>query len=226
MIYAGAEVLFYALAAAASALVLAATFVVIRSERPRTNGIVFLSGFVFGTAIACGLGLALGQAAVARFDSHETFRAVATVGLGLALLAVGLQARRTRPTGPVARSSRAAAIVDGLGNVGPAASFSMAGLLGFGGPKRLVLTFLAMASVTDAGLRDVVDVSLVAVYIAVSTALVSVPVGIVVIAGERADAISARGQSWVSEHATELRKWISILLGGALVVDGLVRLAI
>ncbi len=224
--YAGAEVLFYALAAAASALVLAATFVVIRSERPRTNGIAFLSGFVFGTVIACGLGLAIGQAAVARFDSHETFKAVAAVGLGLALLAVGLQARRTRPTGPEARSSRAAAIVGGLGNVGPAASFSMAGLLGFGGPKRLVLTFLAMASVTDAGQRDVVDVSLVAVYIAVSTALVSLPVGIVVIAGERADAILARGQSWVSEHATGLRKWISILLGGALVVHGLVRLLV
>ena len=124
------------------------------------------------------------------------------------------------------RSSRAAAIVGGLGNVGPAASFSMAGLLGFGGPKRLVLTFLAMASVTDAGLRDVVDVPLVAVYVVVSTMLVSVPVGIVVIAGERAAAILARGQSWVSEHATGLRKWLSLVVGGALVVDGLVRLLI
>ena len=226
MIYAGAEVVFYALAAAASALVLAATFVVIRSERPRTNGIAFLSGFVFGTVIACGLALALGQAAVARFDSHETFKAVATVGLGLALLAVGLQVRQPTPTGPEGRSSRAAAIMGGLRNVGPAASFSMAGLLGFGGPKRLVLTFLAMASVADAGLRNVVDVPLVAIYVVVSTALVSVPVGIVVIAGERADAILARGQSWLSEHATELRKWISILVGGALVVDGLVHLLI
>jgi hypothetical protein len=89
-----------------------------------------------------------------------------------------------------------------------------------------VLTFLAMASVTDAGLRDVVDVALVAVYVAVSTALVSVPVGMVVIAGDSADMILARGQSWLSEHATELRKWISIVLGGALVVDGLVRLLI
>ena len=151
VIYAGAEVLFYALAAAASALVLAATFVVIRSERPRTNGIAFLSGFVFGTLIACGLGLALGQAAVSRFDSHETFKAVATVGLGLALLAVGLQIPADEPAEPEVRSSRAAAIIGGLRNVGPAASFSMAGLLGFGGPKRLVLTFLAMASVTEAG---------------------------------------------------------------------------
>ena len=46
-----------------------------------------------------------------------------------------------------ARSSR------GSPNVRPAAAFSMAGLLGFGGPKRLVLTFLAMATVSEAGRR-------------------------------------------------------------------------
>jgi len=224
--YATAEVVFYALAAAASALVLAATFVVIRSERPRTNGIAFLSGFVFGTVIACGLGLAIGQAAVARFDSHETFKAVAALGLGLILLAVGVRTGQAVSPGSVARSSRASAIVDGLRNVGPAASFSMAGLLGFGGPKRLVLTVLAMASVTSAGLRDVVDGALVGAYIAVSTALVSVPIGIVVIGGQRADAILLRGQSWLSEHSTGLRRWLSIVIGGALVVDGLLRLLI
>jgi Sap, sulfolipid-1-addressing protein len=226
VIYAGAEVVFYALAAAASALVLAATLVVIRSERPRTNGIAFLSGFVFGTVIACGLGLALGQAAVDRIESHETLRALFTLALGVALLAVGLQSRRAVPSRPEARSSRAAAIINGLGQVGPAASFSMAGLLGFGGPKRLVLTCLAMAAVADAGVRDVLEVPLVLVYVAVSTTFVSVPVGIVVIAGDRASLILARAQSWVSEHAAALRTWLSCVVGGALVVDGLVRLLV
>jgi hypothetical protein len=226
MIYAALQVVFYALAAAASFLVLTATFIVVRSARPRTNGIAFLSGFVFGTVVACGLGLAAGQAFLSRFDSHETFKAVLTVGLGLALLAVGLKARRTEPAPPEARSSRAAAILDGLSNVGPAASSSMAGLLGFGGPKRLLLTFIAMAAVTDAGLRDVVDAGLVVVYIAVSTVLVSVPIGIVVVAGDRAAAILARGQSWVSAHAAGLRTWVSIIVGGALLADGLLRLLI
>lgn len=226
MIYAAAEVVFYALAAAASFLVLTATFIVVRSARPRTNGIAFLSGFVFGTVVACGLGLAVGQAVVTRFDSHETFKAVITVGLGLALLAVGLQTRRTGPAEPEARSSRAAAILDGLSHVGPAASSSMAGLLGFGGPKRLLLTFIAMASVTDAGLRNVVDATLVVVYIAVSTMSVSVPIGIVVVAGDRAAAILARGQSWVSAHGAGLRTWLALLIGGALLLDGLLRLLI
>jgi hypothetical protein len=223
VIRAGAEVLFYGLAAAASALVLAATFVVIRSERPRTNGIAFLSGFLLGTVIACGLGLALGQAAVDRLDSHDTLKAALTLLLGIALLAVGLRARHTQPR-PEARGSRATAILAGLGNVGPAATFSMAGLLGFGGPKRLLLTFLAMASATEAGLRDIVNLTLVAVYVVISTLLVSVPVGIVIIAGERADVTFARGQSWLTEHAGALRVWLSLGIGGALVVDALLRL--
>jgi len=223
VIQAGGHVLFYALAAAASPLVLTATFVVIRSERPRTNGIAFLSGFLLGTTIACGLGLLLGQAAVARLDSHETVEEVLTLLLGVALLAVGLRARHTPPRAE-AGGSRASAILAGLGNVRPAAAFSMAGLLGFGGPKRLVLTFLAMASVSEASLRDVEDLTLVLIYIAVATALVSVPVGIVIVAGERAAVILARGQSWLTEHAAELRVWLSLVIGALLVVDALVRL--
>ncbi|HCB03897.1 MAG TPA: hypothetical protein DEQ43_06560, partial [Nocardioides bacterium] len=86
MISAIFEVLFYALAAAASPLVLTATFIVVRGKRPRTNGIAFLSGFGFGTIIACGLGLVLGTAAVDQLDAHETFKALVAIALGLALL--------------------------------------------------------------------------------------------------------------------------------------------
>jgi hypothetical protein len=223
VIHAGGHVLVYALAAAASPLVLTATFVVIRSERPRTNGIAFLSGFLLGTTIACGLGLLVGQAAVDRLDSHETVEGVLTLLLGVALLAVGLRARHTPPR-PAAQGSRASAILAGLGNVRPAAAFSMAGLLGFGGPKRLVLTFLAMASVSEASLRDVEDLTLVVVYIAIATVLVSVPVGIVIVAGERAAVILERGQSWLTDHAVALRVWLSLGIGAALIVDALLRL--
>jgi hypothetical protein len=83
-----------------------------------------------------------------------------------------------------------------------------------------------MSTITDAGLRDVVDATLVVVYLAVSTMSVSVPIGIVLVAGDRAAAILARGQSWVSGHAAGLREWLSFVVGGALVLDGLLRLAL
>ncbi len=100
----------------------------------------------------------------------------------------------------------------------------MAGLLGFGGPKRLVLTFLAMASVSSADLGRFEDLSLATLYVVVATVLVWVPVGIVIVAGERAAIILAEGESWMTAHAAELRVWLSLGFGAVLVGDGVVRL--
>src|SRR5690242_9939891 len=118
--YALLQVIAYGLFAAASALILAAVFVVIGSDHPRRNGIAFLAGFVFGTVVASVVALAVGQAFVDRLDDLATGRAGLTVLLGLVLVGVGLHARRVPPEPPVERSSRAAAILAGLGNVGPA----------------------------------------------------------------------------------------------------------
>ena len=120
-------------------------------------------------------------------------------------------------------SSRVTAIMSGLRSVRPAAACSMAGLLGFGGPKRLLLTLLAMASVSGAGHGRVANLTLVLVYIAIATVLVWLPVGIVVIAGERAAVILERGESWMTTHARELRIWLSLGFGAALVFDAIIR---
>lgn len=224
MSQAAAYVLFYALVAAASPLALTATLVVIRSERPRTNGIAFLSGFLIGTTTASVLGLILGQAAVERLDSHETLEGALALLVGIALVGEALRARRISPR-PEPETHRGGAILARLSRVSPAAALPMAGLLGFGGPKRLVLTFLAMASVSEAGLGDVEDLTLLVLYVAVSTVLVSVPIGIVVVAGTRAAAILRRGESWLTTHAALLRVWLGLGLGAALILDGLVRLS-
>lgn len=223
MIQATALVIFYAVIAAISPLVLTATFVVIRSERPRTNGIAFLTGFVLGTGIACVLGLIVGQAAVDGLDSHETVEAVLALLLGVALLGAGIRERHA-PQRPQGDTGRRGAILAALAHVGPATAVSMAGLLGFGGPKRLLITFLAMAAISDARLGGLEDVALVLIYIGVATLIVSAPVGMVVVAGNRAAGLLRLGESWLATHAAALRVWLAFVVGAALVVDGLVRL--
>lgn len=218
------HVLLYAVAAAASPLVLTATFIVLRSERACRNGIAFLGGVLLGTCIASGLGLFLGNAAVEQIDSHGTIEGVLTLLLGLVLLLIGLRAQHSSLRPETEGSSRASAILAGLRNVRPAAAFSIAGLLGLGGPKRLVLTFLAMASISEAGIGGAGDITLIVTYIVIATALVWVPVGIVVVAGDRAAVILEHGQSWLTSHAAALRLWLSLGIGAALVVDALVRL--
>ena len=87
-----------------------------------------------------------------------------------------------------------------------------------------MLTFLAMASITEADIRVVGDSSLVVVYVVIATSLVSALVAIVVVAGDRAAVILERFQSWLTAHATALRVWLSVGVGALLIGDGLVRL--
>lgn len=75
-----------------------------------------------------------------------------------------------------------------------------------------------------AGTSDIADGTLVTVYIAIASVPVSVPVGIVLVAGERAEVVIERGQSWLTRHAAVLRVWLSLGVGAALVVDALLRL--
>ena len=54
--------------------------------------------------------------------------------------------------------------------------------------------------------------------------LVWLPVGIVIVAGERAAVILERGESWLTSHARVLRMWLWLGFGVALVIDSLARL--
>lgn len=65
---------------------------------------------------------------------------------------------------------------------------------------------------------------MVAIYLVISTLLVSVPVFVVIVAGDRADVTFLRAQTWLSEHAGAMRVWLSLGIGGVLVVTGLLRL--
>jgi len=211
-----------AVVAAASPLTLTATLIVIRSERPRIDGIGFLSGYVLGTALACMVGLVVGSAFVDRIDSHDTIEAFIELLAGAALLVVGGRTRWTEPAPQ--RTGRRTAIMAGLRDMGPAAAFSMAALLGFGGPKRLLFTLLAMASVSGAGDGRIIDAALVVAYVVIATAPVWGPVGFVIVAPDRARRTLERSERWVTANARELRVWLSLALGTALVVDGLVRI--
>jgi hypothetical protein len=216
------HVALFAVVAAASPLALTATLVVIRSERPRSDGLGFLAGYVVGTALACVVGLVVGAAFVNRVEAHGTIEAVVELLAGAGLLVVGAWIWRSEPSDE--RVGRGAAIMAGLRDMGPTAAFSMAGLLGFGGPKRLVLALLAMSAVSGAGDGRVADAILVVSYVVIATALVWAPIGFLIVAPDRAVPILERSESFVTAHARELRIWISLAFGAALAADGLLRL--
>jgi hypothetical protein len=132
--------------------------------------------------------------------------------------------QRARPRTPGPPGPAGGAILARLRRVRPAEASTIGALLGFGGPKRLVVTFLAMASISAAGLGDVERLALVALYVGVGTAVVWVPVAMMFVAGDDAADDLRRGEAWVASHAAVLRVWFALGLGATLVVDGLLRL--
>ena len=206
-----AHVVLYALLAAASALAITAVIVVLRTNRARINGIAFTIGFVVGQSAVCVFALAIGIGTVPERDhTHDTFQAVLEVLVGAGLLVAAWRVRHPRPhpnplrTGRIREevTTRRAAAVERLGSLRPSAMAGSGALLGIGGPKRLTLTLLAVATIATGGLATTTEVSLVAVYVAIATALVWVPLGLTLVFGPRAAEWTAAAQEWWATNRT------------------------
>lgn len=97
-------------------------------------------------------------------------------------------------------------------------------LLGIGGPKRLVLTVLAAASITSAGVGSSTEAALVLWYGLFATVLVWAPVLAFVIVGDRAVAELDAAQAWVQRHQRPVVIYSLVLISVVLIAEGIVTL--
>jgi hypothetical protein len=221
------RVVVYALVAATSPLALGATLAVLKSTRPRINGVAFAIGFLVAQTVVLLLAFAIGDASFAEpKDDHETITALIALALGLALLATAVRVRSRARVPHEHRSAgpRTKAMVSRLSRLKPGAALGTGLALGIGGPKRLGLTFVVAATISGAALGSGQEVALVAVYVLVGTALVWIPVTLSVVFGTRATNWIAGAQSWVTEHQRPLMFYPSLIVGAALTIDAIVRL--
>jgi hypothetical protein len=227
----------YGLLAGASALAATAVLVVLRTGHTRLNGIAFAIGFLAAQLFVCVLALAFGTDNIPRNgSSHRVIEALIELALGVALL---LAARKlhTPPAPPRPRvprphvakfaaqlDARRVAMLDRIGSLHPPAILGTGALLGIGGPKRLVLTLLASAAIATAQVSRTGETTLVAVYVALATILVWVPVLLAVVWGDRAAEWTATAQRWWADRKATALIVPLLVVGAALVVNGIVDL--
>jgi hypothetical protein len=212
----------YALIACASPLALTATIAVLRTGRAQALGVA--AGVVAGQLLACSILVAIGAALVPPdTEKRPHVEAVLEIGLGIALLTLGLVVRR-RPPRPEPQSGRSHQILERLGRVRGVTVF-LAGLtLGVGGPKRLVLTSLASASITAASIGGASKGALVLWYSILATAVVWVPVLAVVLVGQPAfDGIDG-ALDWFSRHRRSVTFYSLLVVSTFLIVHGVLLL--
>jgi hypothetical protein len=132
-------------------------------------------------------------------------------------LLVHRRPERVRPD-----SGRSQRILDRLEHV-RALTAVVAGLvLGIGGPKRLILTGLAAASITAAEANGAGrDAALVVWYGLLATAIVWVPVLAAIVLGQRGLDLLNGGFRWLTEHQRPVTVWVLLIVGTLLVADGI-----
>jgi MFS family permease len=215
------RVLLYGFLAAASPIPLLATLVILASGRGRANGAAFAAAFVVGQAAAFTAAFVIGSAFTEH--SHTDVTASVELAVGVALLVIAVVKRP--PHEPRAESSaRAEALFGRLSRLRPAIAFGFGVPLGVGA-KRLILTILAAGGVAVAGLAPAEDFGLSVLYVVVSTLVVTIPVGIYVIAGERSDHVMVHSRCWITSNQDLLTFSTALAVGVLLVLDGAVRLA-
>ena len=218
------RILLFALVAAASPVTLLATAAVLTSRRGRTNGTVYLVGFLLGQSIAFVVALLIGSAATTNRDGNIELAAVLELAFGLALLLVAWPRRRAEAGPDAAGPRRVKAMLARLHGLRPSTAFSVGVLLGVGGVKRLTITVVAGATVGIAGLSPIEDVLLGVLYVVVAAVLVWGPVTVYLVAGERADAWLEEAQSWLTANERRITFASTVLFGFLLTSDALVRL--
>ena len=220
MLSAAIHLIPYALVATLSPLGFAATLTVMRSGR--LKALAFALGVVVGQLLACtALVVVGGVATPSRTKAYPTVQGLLELGLALALLTYAFVVHRRREPEPRPASGRSSAALERLQRVHSLTALGVGLLLGIGGPKRLVLTALASASITAAGITGSNELALVGWYSLLATSLVWLPALAYLFLGNRAVATLDAAIEWLARNRRQATVWVLVILGLALLVDAL-----
>jgi hypothetical protein len=143
--------------------------------------------------------------------------------VGVALLVLAFRVRR-RPARIEPEGGGSRKFLDRLERVRLTTDLVAGLALGVGGPKRLVLTALAAASITAAGLEGGKEAALVLWYGGLATVVVWAPVLAAILLGDRAVDLLDRGFRWLTRHQRPVTVCVLLVVGAFFVADGLALL--
>jgi hypothetical protein len=201
-------------------IAIVAGILILRTSRPRLNGLVFALGWVLGLVLLVALSgrlvlLRRGSERIAGLD----LPAVLWVVIGAILLIAAARALRGRPLpGEEPGTPRWMRVIDTAGVV---RIFGIGLLLAMFSVRNLVL-LAAAAGVMDGADLGIVELALTAaVFVFVSSIGILVPLLVRLFGGEGADARLARWSDWLNRHMATITAGVMGVLGSYLVVRGL-----
>jgi hypothetical protein len=204
------DVFGYGLAAGLSPVALIVTVVLLTSGSRRSNGLLFMAGFVLTIAVICTVTLLIADR-VAPEQGSQIAETLLELGIGLILLVAAWTERpgRDPAEGGGSRSKRLFAKLD---DVSAPVAFGIGALLVVL-PKRLAITVLAGLVISSARLDPSEDLVLDGLYVLTASALVWLTVLVAIVSGPRAEPLLVSVKTWLLANAQAVVFVVSLAFG-------------
>ncbi len=211
------DILGNAVGVAISPIPIIAVILMLFSARATVNALSFLLGWVVGLAAAGGVVLALG---VEDSDGGEPAGGGwVKIVIGAVLLALALRQWRSRPA-PGAPPQMPAWMTT-IDDVTAAKSFGLAFVLAAVNPKNLGLTVAAVLRITGGGLSTGEEIGTLAVFVAIASVTVAIPVIVNSVLGDRAEATLSTMKEWLVANNHVVMTVLFLVLGAKVLGDGI-----
>jgi hypothetical protein len=200
-----------------------AVILMLFSPRARSNGPAFLVGWVLGLAVVSAVVYVVADSADVATDSGTSdSTSTIKVVLGAALVLAAFRQWRKRPApGAEAPMPKWMAAIDAIT---PVKSFGLAVLLSAVNPKNLLLTVAAAAAVAQHGVSTTDAVTALAVFVVIASISVSAPVGVFLLAGDRAQRVLDTWKAWLQQNNATVMAVVLLVMGVVVIGQGTGRL--
>jgi hypothetical protein len=214
------QVLTFAVGVAVSPLAVIAVILMLVSRRARTNGTLFLLGWVLTLGVVGGVVYAVSH------EAYETDTTAASDGiswglivLGIVLLVMAVMSWRRRPApGQESDLPKWLASVD---DMKPTRAFGLAVVFAGVKPKNLILTVGAASGLARLDPSPSEAAVALAVFLTIASLSVGIPVLVYLAAGRRAEVALESGKSWLLEHHAAMMTALLLVFGVYLIANGL-----
>jgi hypothetical protein len=213
-----AQLLPIAVAVALSSVPITATILILLSPKRKYSAIPFLIGWVVGMAgvvVVAVVGASFLPARPLRGSQRAI--AIGQIIVGLAILVVAVLSFR-RPSG--ARSGTGSGWLDRVGRMGPATALGLAVVLNLR-PKGLLLGVAAGLAVAAASLDPGRTVAVVAVYTAIASCTVTVPIALTLVAPAWAEPRLVSARDWLNHTSARITSVVLLVVGLVIVGVGI-----
>jgi threonine/homoserine/homoserine lactone efflux protein len=214
------QVLSLGVGVALSPVPIIAVVLMLGTPRARTNGPVFVLGWIVGLAIVGTIVLVAASEADANTDSQPAdWVGVLKIVLGVLLVLVAVRQWRGRP-----RPGEEAAMpkwMRAIDKFTPARAFAIAVALSAVNPKNLLLTVGAAAAIAGTGAGTADQAVALAVFVVIGTLGTGAPVAIYFLLGERATRILDELKTWMAAHNAAIMAVLCLVIGAKLIGDGI-----